>query len=73
MTKSKLYNLFATPTAAIPFAPGQEIHNDHEPLSSNDMPSPANANFFRGDDHVYYHINGTWKRTPIVNFSPSNI
>ncbi len=68
MKTAKLYNLFAIHSGDLPFIPGMEILNDHEPLSSTDSPSPTNANFYQGDDHNYYHVNGFWKRSPITTF-----
>lgn len=54
-----------TPSAA---TAGQLVNNNHEPLSSNDPPQPANANYYRGDDFVYHHVDGRWKRNTIVLF-----
>jgi hypothetical protein len=45
------------------------ILNDHEPLSSNEDPSPATANYYRADDYVYHHVNSVWKRTSINKFN----
>ncbi len=42
--------------------------NDHEPTSSLDPPNPPSANYFMGDDHVYHHINGVWKRISLSTF-----
>lgn len=60
-----VYPLPGTPSAA---TAGQLVNNNHEPLSSNDPPQPANANYYRGDDFVYHHVDGRWKRNTIVLF-----
>jgi hypothetical protein len=44
------------------------VLNDHEPTESTDDPSPGNANFYLGDDHVYFRINNLWKRHSISTF-----
>lgn len=44
------------------------IYNDHEPLSSADAPSPANATYYIGNDFTYNYVGGSWKRTPINTF-----
>lgn len=71
MGNSRLYNLYTTPTVsdAESISHQELIVNDHEPIGFNDPPIPENANFYRADDHVYYHINGQWKRTPLSSFN----
>jgi hypothetical protein len=55
--------------------PGQIITNNtvvlnsREPLSSNDLPEPISANYYKGDDYVYHFINGLWKRTSLNKFN----
>ncbi len=74
MSQSKLFNLYLAgqATASEPLIPVEAdlISNSREPLSSDDPPTPAGANFYRSDDHIYYHLNNKWKRTPILSFSP---
>ncbi len=44
------------------------VKNNHEPLISSHAPDPPHANIYIGDDHVYYHINGLWKRAALHAF-----
>lgn len=44
------------------------IHNDHEPVATEELPSPQNANFFMGDDYEYHLIAGRWKRSSLSTF-----
>lgn len=44
------------------------VANDHEPSSSYDTPKPEGANYFRGDDYIYHHVEGRWKRSTILLF-----
>ncbi|MBK9292558.1 MAG: hypothetical protein IPM52_13180 [Bacteroidetes bacterium] len=52
----------------LPQLPASLVENEHEPLTANDPPQPPQANYYLGDDHVYHHTNGRWKRTPLINF-----
>lgn len=52
----------------LPSAQGNLIQNEREPASAYDEPSPADANYYIGDDHVYHRVDGRWKRTPLINF-----
>ena len=45
------------------------IWNDHEPLSSDDPPSPQFANFYKSNHFVYHHLAGKWKRTSLLTFT----
>jgi hypothetical protein len=47
------------------------VYNDHEPLSSDETPSPLNANFYKGDDYIYHRVNLRWKRTNLKHFNES--
>jgi hypothetical protein len=46
------------------------IWNDHEPLSSDDLPSPQFANFYKSNHFVYHHLAGKWRRTSLLTFNP---
>ena len=45
------------------------VLSDHEPLNSNEQPSPVSANYYKADDYVYHRVNGIWKRTSISKFN----
>jgi hypothetical protein len=48
--------------------PASLVENEREPASANEPPQPPQANYYLGDDHVYHHTNGRWKRSPLINF-----
>lgn len=52
----------------LPQMPADLVENEHEPASANEPPQPHQANYYLGDDHVYYHVGGRWKRSPLINF-----
>lgn len=44
------------------------VRNSVEPANSTAIPNPENANYYEGDDYVYFLVNGQWKRTAISLF-----
>lgn len=44
------------------------IRNSIEPANSDALRDPADANYYQGDDYVYFYINGRWKRAAISFF-----
>lgn len=68
LTSGILVNTGSSSSQAPQVVTTDGIWNDHEPLSSDDPPSPQFANFYKANDFVYHHIAGKWKRTSLLTF-----
>jgi len=44
------------------------IRNSIEPSNSDALRDPAEANYYEGDDYLYFFVNGRWKRVAISFF-----
>lgn len=45
------------------------IWNHQEPQSSDELPNPVYANYYKSNNYVYHFIEGKWKRTALVAFN----